>query len=81
MNPKNSPAGPEYPTEERAAWLSHNDLLRLIKIVLEAETVPDNFVLMYAVSDNEGRIHDISNPFGWEPKDKAETLLPKSTAT
>lgn len=69
VNPKNSAAGPEYPPEERAAWLSHNDLISLVKSVLEAEEVPDNFVIVYGVSNNEGRIHDISNPFGWEPKE------------
>lgn len=74
INPRNSPAGPEYPPEERAAWLSHNDLVSLIRSILEAEHIPDNFVLMYAVSNNPGRIHDTSNPFGWVPKDRAEVF-------
>lgn len=70
VNSKNSPAGPGYPAEERAAWLSHSDLTSLIKAILEVPKVP-KFALMYAVSNNSGRIHDISNPFGWEPKSTA----------
>ncbi|MBI2621873.1 MAG: NAD(P)-dependent oxidoreductase [Candidatus Levybacteria bacterium] len=70
VNQRNSPAGAEHPAEERAAWLSHNDLISLIRAILQAESIP-NFVLMYAVSDNPGRIHDTSNPFGWMPKDRA----------
>ncbi len=68
INPQNSPAGPEYPSEERAAWLSHKDCISLVRSIIEADSVPNNFVVVYGVSDNEGRIHDVSNPFGWEPK-------------
>lgn len=62
VNPKNSPAGSEYPAEERAAWLSHNDLVSLIKAILEAPSIPNNFVLMYAVSDNHGRVMTFQIP-------------------
>ncbi len=73
INPKNTPPSEEdYPWEERAAWLSHNDCVSLIKKIIGAGEIPNNFVLMYAVSDNERRIHDVSNPFGWTPKEKAE---------
>mgnify|MGYP001607368587 CR=1 FL=1 len=73
VNPGNAPPSTEeYPSEERAAWLSHNDCVSLIKKIIGAEEIPNNFVLMYAVSDNERRIHDISNPFGWIPQEKAE---------
>lgn len=73
LNPKNIPPSTEkYPKEERAAWLSHNDCVSLIRVIIKAERVPNNFVLMYAVSNNADRIHDISNPFGWTPQEKAE---------
>jgi nucleoside-diphosphate-sugar epimerase len=73
INPKNtSPSTHEYLKGERAAWLSHNDCVSLIRAIIKAEKIPNNFVLMYAVSDNAGRIHDISNPFEWIPQEKAE---------
>lgn len=73
INPKNiPPSEEEYPWEERAAWLSHNDCVSLIKAIIGTEEIPNNFVLMYAVSDNGRRIHDVSNPFGWTPQEKAE---------
>lgn len=54
---------------ERAVWLSENDLISLMRKVIDAKYVPDNFQIFYGVSDNKNRIHDYSNPFGWEPKD------------
>lgn len=54
---------------ERAAWLSHRDCIELIKKCIEAKNVPNNFVIINGVSNNKKRIHDISNPFGWKPKD------------
>lgn len=74
VNPKNEAAGYQYPKEERASYLSHADFISLIREVLDDDEVPDNFVLMCAVSDNEGRIHDVSNPFGWIPKDGVRKL-------
>ena len=58
---------------ERRVWLSHGDLASLIRDALAADW-PDPFTLCYAVSDNEGRVHDTTNPFGWVPEDRA-TLL------
>lgn len=73
ISPANTPPStPEYPKEERTAWLSRNDCVSLVKTIINAKEVPNNFVLMYAVSNNEGRIHDISNPFGWAPQERAE---------
>lgn len=74
INPQNSPSGSEYPSEERAAWLSHKDCISLVRSIIEADSVPNNFVIVYGVSDNEGRIHDISNPFGWKPRDGNKLL-------
>jgi hypothetical protein len=39
---------------------------------------PD-YACLYAVSDNENRVHDTTNPFGWTPRDRA-TRLPKADA-
>ena len=63
---------PDNPWERRV-WLSHGDLASLIRKALAADW-PDPFTLCYAVSDNEGRVHDTANPFGWTPSDGA-TLL------
>ena len=51
-------------------WFSHEDCGDLIKAILEAPSVPDNFVIVHGVSNNKGRMHDIANPFGWTPKDR-----------
>ena len=73
INPKNEPPARDTP-RDRVCYLSHNDCISLIRAILKADEIPDNFVLMYAVSDNEGRIHNISNPFGWVPKDGVKKL-------
>jgi len=59
---------------ERAAWLSHGDAVGLVGKCLNAEKVPGNFAIVYGVSDNLGRVHDTSNPFGWQPVDNAEDV-------
>jgi len=69
INPQNEPAA--EPAYERAVWFSHNDCVSLVKTILKADNIPDNFVVMYGMSNNPGRIHDISNPFGWKPQDSA----------
>ena len=53
----------------RNIWLSHNDLNELIRKVIDSKEVPNNFVVIYAISNNKNRVHDFSNPFGWIPKD------------
>lgn len=50
-------------------WFSHQDLVSLIKVCIEAKKIPNNFLIIYGISNNKGRIHDSSNPFGWKPKD------------
>lgn len=60
---------------ERAAFLSSNDGISLMKAILNPEYVPKNYAIVYGVSNNANRIHDISNPFGWIPQDKAEDFL------
>ena len=55
--------------EGHKKWFSHRDCGALIEAILEARAVPDNFAIVHGVSNNAGRMHDISNPFGWMPKD------------
>jgi NAD+ dependent glucose-6-phosphate dehydrogenase len=58
---------PENDFWEHAVWLSHADCVAMITACLHAPSVPDNFSVFYAVSNNPDRIHDTSNPFGWRP--------------
>lgn len=55
--------------QEKAVFLDHQDCVSLVKAALEAESIPNNFVIVYGVSNNKGRIHDFSNPFNWIPQD------------
>lgn len=50
-------------------WLSKRDLGRLVTACLQAETVPDNFQIVYGVS--RGSVFDWVNPFGFTPLDSA----------
>lgn len=63
---------PVHDEYEKRVWLSHDDCARLIDACLTADHVPNNFAIIYGVSNNAGRIHDVSNPFGWIPEDDAE---------
>lgn len=56
------------PADETHVWLDNSDLVTLITAILVAETIPNGFLLVNGVSDNDGRIHDVSNPLGWLPK-------------
>lgn len=72
VNSKNKPFGQD-PIED-AAWLSHHDCGKLVRLCLTSETVPGNFVILNAVSNNRGRILDCQNPFGWMPQDNPQSL-------
>lgn len=52
---------------ERNVWLSHSDCVSLIEKCLQADKIPENFAIIYGISNNSGKIHDISNPVGWVP--------------
>ena len=54
---------------ERIVWLSHRDGQALVRRCLAAPVVPGRFAIVYAVSDNTGRVQDVTNPFGWQPWD------------
>lgn len=49
------------------SWLSHHDCIALVEACLTAE-VPGGYAVIYAVSDNEGRVHDTGNALGWFPQ-------------
>lgn len=54
---------------EKLVWLSHRDCTELLRRCIEAESIPNNFLIIYGISDNANRIHDYSNPLGWAPQD------------
>jgi uronate dehydrogenase len=61
---------PTTPESERQVWFSQRDCVNLVQTCIDAE-LADKFTVMYGVSDNAGRLHDLSNPFGWSPLDGA----------
>ncbi|MBI2043721.1 NAD(P)-dependent oxidoreductase [Candidatus Pacearchaeota archaeon] len=60
-----------FGVDGRVLWFSNKDCSDLIKTILETKEIPNNFLVMYGVSNNETRVHSWENPFGWEPKDDA----------
>jgi len=66
-----------YPDDivENKIWLSKNDCCRLIKSCILAEAVPNKFTIIHAISNNTGKLHDVSNPFNWEPVDDAFKII------
>jgi len=55
-------------------YLSHQDLLNLVKTCIKCKNIPDNYDLFNAVSDNKNRIHDTSNKIGWKPNLKTYNI-------
>ncbi len=47
--------------------LAHADCLDLIEKCLSIKTVPQNYMVLYGVSNNKLGVHDFSNPLGWKP--------------
>jgi predicted HD phosphohydrolase len=68
--------GEPHPTDEweRRVWLSRRDCVELMRACLDTPEVRGGFCLLYAVSNNEGRVHDTRNPFGWHPLDRAARI-------
>lgn len=58
---------PSTQSDDPSRWLSHADLGRLVTCCLEAPAVPDNFQIVYGVSNQD--VFDWSNPFGYTPQD------------
>jgi uronate dehydrogenase len=52
---------------DKPVYLSHPDLVACVRAAIEAPLPPSRYAVLYAVSDNEGRIHDTTNPLGWAP--------------
>ncbi len=57
---------------ETELFLSHRDGIALVDAILAAPSIPNNFAIVHGVSDNGKRIHDVANPFGWKPQNRAE---------
>jgi uronate dehydrogenase len=70
VNKENKP--PEHPKSERQVWLSHDDCVALVKACVTAESVPNKYAIVYGVGDNSDVLHNLENPFGWQPKDSAK---------
>ena len=68
--------GEPHPTDEweRRVWLSRRDCVELMRACLDTQEVRGGFCLLYAVSNNEGRVHDTRNPLGWRPLDRAARI-------
>lgn len=63
----------------RRVWLDHADQAALISSIIQNPT--KGFTALYAVSDNTGRFHDVSNPFGWHPYADSAAVLERETAS
>jgi nucleoside-diphosphate-sugar epimerase len=63
---------PESPYSERQVWLSQRDCADLVRACVEFPAIPGRYAIVYGVSDNKDRVHDLSNPFGWQPLDGAQ---------
>jgi nucleoside-diphosphate-sugar epimerase len=65
---------PTRSERSRRTWLSHNDLIQLVKKSINADI---GFGIYYGVSNNKGRFWDISNAnqeLGFDPEDDASLL-------
>ncbi|MGH3545324.1 MAG: NAD-dependent epimerase/dehydratase family protein [Mycobacteriales bacterium] len=79
VNSENAP--PTTSQYERKVWLSNQDCVNLTARCIDAEPIPERYSIIYGVSNNEGRVHDIDNPVGWSPLDGAENLNGSTGAT
>jgi hypothetical protein len=69
VNKDNIP--PAAPISERQVWFSHRDCAALVQACIAAPVIPGNYSIVYGVSNNQGRLHNLENPFGWQPLDGA----------
>lgn len=67
VNPSDSQKTGER--DYKKVWLSHRDCAGLVSACLDTPKIPNNFLIVYGISDNKGRVHDYSNPLGWKPLD------------
>ncbi len=59
---------PSDDLNDQKVFLDRRDCAEMFRKCILAPIVPNNFVTFYAVSNNQGRIHDFSNPFDWKPQ-------------
>lgn len=76
---------PGLPTIERhlGSWLSHDDLVTLVKRALDADEDFPGFGIYYGVSDNRHRFWDLSDAtmeLGYQPNDNASDFWPPADA-
>lgn len=57
------------PVGQEHIFLSHEDCIGAVRVSIMADKIPNKFSVFYAISDNPGKIHDLTNPLGWAPKD------------
>jgi len=75
INSRDKPAEPsEKDSLAREKWFSYRDCGNLIRSIVAASAVPDNFAIVYGVSNNTGRPADVVNPFGWMPQDNSSSV-------
>ncbi|MBI2176595.1 NAD(P)-dependent oxidoreductase [Candidatus Woesearchaeota archaeon] len=67
VNPSDSQKANERDYER--IWLSYRDCCSLVSACLDAPKIPNNFLIVYGISNNKGKVHDNSNPVGWRPAD------------
>lgn len=70
VNPGNQPQEPGD-DRVRRVFFSHNDCARLVDTALSVPNIPNNYQIIYGISDNAERMHDVSNGIGWVPLDGA----------
>lgn len=64
-----------YDYYEKGIWLSHKDCVGLVKKCIDADKIPNNFFIVYGISNSKKRFYDYSNPINWEPQDCADDIL------
>ena len=62
---------PKSPYSERQVWFSQRDCVSLILSLIQAPEITGKYAILYGISDNKDRLHDLVNPFDWKPQDGA----------
>lgn len=71
VNPANQPKAPGE-DRVRQVFFSHGDCVSLVDAAITASTISGNYQIIYGISDNAGRLHDVQNDIGWQPTDGAK---------
>ncbi len=56
-------------------YLSHRDCVDLVRVCIEAPRIPNNFLIVHGISRNPKRVHDYTNPLGWQPKESVDDKI------